>query len=173
MPGIKFSGPSDEVLILAEFVRIDDSIKDAILTIIRYVKTATGIEPSQLEIAAMLKSYFILNEIGNQVRYQLKKGAEKEHENPAAGQRPFWTLNLITGPSSNALARAGVFHSSIQEAIAAAKDFIKKTVGVEPSDDLLARSLKSSFILSEIKNQIDWQRKNARRVKDTDLSLEE
>jgi hypothetical protein len=147
---------------LAEFIWIEDSIKDAVLTIIRYVKIATGVEPTQDEIAEMLKSYFILNEIGNQVKYQLKKASKKEDdENQIDIRRPFWTLNLMAGPGKNVLTRGGVFTSNIQAAIQSAREFVKKTMGVEPSDDILAKSLKSSFILSEIKNQIEWQRKNA------------
>ena len=151
---------------MAEFIRIEGSIKDAILTIIKYIQVATGIEPTQEEIAEMLKSYFILNEVGNQVKYQLKKASEKEDDKDRVDiGGPFWTLNLLSGPGKNVLARAGVFTSNIHMAIQSARKFIKKTIGVEPSNDILARSLKSSFILSEIKNQIEWQRKNA---KDTD-----
>ena len=147
---------------MAEFIWIEDSIKDAVLTIIGYVKITTGVEPTQDEIAEMLKSYFILNEIGNQVKYQLKKASKKEEDEDQVDIRgPFWTLNLITGPGKNVLARGGVFTSNIQAAIQSAREFIKKTMGVEPSNDILAKSLKSSFILSEIKNQIEWQRKNA------------
>lgn len=145
---------------MTEFVRIEDSIKDAILTIMKYVQYATGIEPTQNEIAEMLKSYFILNEISNQVKYQLKKRSEKENGDKTDIRKPFWTLNLKTGPSKSFLAGAGYFRRNIQEAIQAVRDFIKKTTGIEPDDDILAKSLKSSFILSEIKNQIEWQRKN-------------
>jgi len=53
-------------LILAEFVQIGDSIKDAVVTIMKYIKFATGVEPTQAEVAETLKSYFILNEVGNQ-----------------------------------------------------------------------------------------------------------
>jgi len=137
---------------LAEFIRIEGSIKDAILTIIRYVQVATGVEPTQDEIAEMLKSYFILNEVGNQVKYQLKKASKKDDDDQIDIRGPFWTLNLMTGPGKNVLARAGVLNNNIRAAIQAAREFIKKTIGVEPSDDILARSLKSSFILSEIKN---------------------
>ena len=42
-----------------------------------------------------------------------------------------------------------------------ADDFMLKTIGTVPSAEILSRSLKSSFILSEIKNQINWQRKEA------------
>jgi hypothetical protein len=147
---------------LAEFIWIEDSIKDAVLTIIRYVKIATGVEPTQDEIAEMLKSYFILNEIGNQVKYQLKKASKKEDDEDQIDIRgPFWTLNLMAGPGKNVLTRGGVYTSNIQAAIQSVREFIKKTFEVEPSNDILAKSLKSSFILSEIKNQIEWQRKNA------------
>ena len=157
---------------MAELIRLEDSIKDAILTIIRYVQVATGVEPTQDELVEMLKSYFILNEIGNQVKYQSKKTSKKDDAEDQINVRvPFWTLNLMTGPGKNVLARAGVFTSNIQVAIQSAREFIKKTVGVEPSNDILARSLKSSFILSEIKNQIEWQRKNARNSNGLDDNL--
>ena len=157
---------------MAELIWIEDSIKDAILTIMRYVQVATGVEPTQDEIAEMLKSYFILNEGGNQVKYQLKKASKKEDAEDQIDIRvPFWTLNLMTGPSKNVLAKAGVFTSNIQVAIQSVREFIKKTLGVEPSNDILARSLKSSFILSEIKNQIEWQRKNARNASGLDDNL--
>ena len=150
---------------MAEFVRLEDSVKDAILTIMRYVKRITGVEPSQDEIVEMLKSYFILNEVGNQVKYQLKKEAEKAEEDQIESKKPVWTLNLKAGPGQNILARAGVFHKRIPEALQAVNDFMLKTIGTVPSTEILSRSLKSSFILSEIKNQIDWQRKEAHKAK--------
>ena len=149
---------------MAEFVRIDDSIKDAILTIMRYVKRITGIEPNQDEIVEMLKSYFILNEVGSQVKYQLKKEAEKAEEDQIESKKPVWTLNLKAGPGQNILARAGVFHKRIPEALQAVNDFMLKTIGTVPSTEILSRSLKSSFILSEIKNQIEWQRKEVHKA---------
>jgi hypothetical protein len=51
------------------------------------------------------------------------------------------------------------------ETIQAIQDFMKKMIGVEPNFDIIAESLKSTFILSEIKNQIEWQRKNAEKTK--------
>jgi hypothetical protein len=151
---------------LAVFVRLEDSIKDAILTIMKYIKVNTGVEPTQQEISEMLKSYFILNEVSNQIKYQLKKEAEKqeEEEDPIDIKNPVWTLNLKTGPGKNVLARAGLFQYSILDALQTTNDFIKKNIGSEPSSDILSRSLKSSFILSEIKNQIVWQRKNAKKT---------
>ena len=161
---------------MAELIRVEDSIKDAILTIIRYVQVTTGIEPTQDEIAEMLKSYFILNEVGNQVKYQLKKASkndvdDEDDEDQIDVRRPLWTLNLLKGPGKNVLARAGVFTGNINTAIQSVREFIKKSIGVEPSDDILARSLKSSFILSEIKNQIEWQRKNAQNANGIDDEL--
>jgi hypothetical protein len=148
---------------LALFVRLEDSIKDAILTIMKYISVTTGVEPTQEEIAEMLQSYFILNEIGNQVRYQLNKQSENEKEDQTAIKNPVWRLNLKSGPGKNVLARAGLFQKSILDAIQTTNDFMVKNIGSEPSDEILSKSLKSSFILSEIKNQIDWQRKNAKK----------
>ena len=151
---------------MAVFVRLEDSIKDAILTIMKFVKVNTGVEPSQDEIAELLKSYFILNEISNQVKYQLKKASENENEPQIEIKKPAWMLNLISGPGKNVLARAGVFQNCILDAIHATNDFMVKTIGAEPSADILSKSLISSFILSEMKNQIDWQRKEARKKKE-------
>ncbi len=147
---------------MTEFVRMDDRIKDALLTIIRYVKSVTGAEPTRNELTEMLNSYFILNEISNQVKYQLKNKSKKENDIDI--KHPFWTLNLMGGPVHHNLAGAGIFHYSIQEALRNARKFIEKATGVDPGDDILAKSLKSSFILSEIKNQIEWQRKNSGEV---------
>jgi hypothetical protein len=150
---------------LAIFVRLEDSIRDAILTIIKYVKATTGVEPTQDEIAEMLKSYFILNELSNQVKYHLNKGPEDETEaDPSAVKRPVWTLNLLAGPGKNVLARAGLFQKSILDAIQTTTSFMANAIGTEPSPDLLSKSMQSSFILSEIKNQIDWQRKNPKKT---------
>ncbi|MGD8294275.1 MAG: hypothetical protein PVF37_21355 [Desulfobacterales bacterium] len=150
---------------MAEVIRVEDSIKDAILTIIRYVQVTTGVEPTQDEIAEMLKSYFILNEVGNQVKYHLKRASKKENDDDQIKiRKPFWTLNLLTGPGKNVLARAGVLSGKIDASIQTAREFIKKEIGVEPSYEILAKSLKSTFILSEIKNQIEWQRKNAKKA---------
>jgi hypothetical protein len=148
---------------LAEFVRLEDSIKDAVLTIMKYIKAHTGFEPTQKEVAAILKSYFILNEVGNQIKYQHKKDEKNDSEKPANFKGPFWTLNLRSGPGQNILARAGVFHKSIQEAIEATRQYMLKTTGSEPDYDTIAASLKSSFILSEIKNQMDYQRKMSKK----------
>ncbi len=152
---------------MAEFVRLGDSIKDAILTIMLYIKADTGIEPTQEEVAELLKSYFILNEVGNQIKYQLKKeqkkGEKKGAENQIDAGGPFWTFDLKNGPGQNILAKTGVFHRSIQEAIDGIRQYMKKTMGTDPGYDVIARSLKSNFILSEIKNQYDYQRKQTQK----------
>ena len=148
---------------MAEFVRMENDIKDAILTIMKYIKAVTGSEPSQEEVAELLKSYFIINEVGNQIKYQLKKDSPAEKENDLNTGTPFWKLNLKGVPGQNILARAGVFHRSIKEAIDGTRQYMKKTTGADPDDKIIARSLKSSFILSEIKNQFEYQRKHAQK----------
>jgi hypothetical protein len=155
----------DKELALADFVRMGGGIQDAILTIVKYIKAHTGVEPTQEEMAATLKSYFILNEVANQIKYQLNKAEKKEAQNQVSGKGPFWTLNLRNGPAKNMLVRAGVFHVSIQEAIQTLRQYIRETLGVAPGDDIIAKSLKSSFILSEIKNQLEYQRKQAQGKK--------
>jgi hypothetical protein len=151
--------------ILAEFVRLPDSMKGAVLAIMKFIKAHTGSEPTQEEVAEILKSYFILNEVGNQIKFQLKKDGKKELEEQINYKGPCWTLNLRSGPGQNMLAKAGVFHKSIQEAIEAIRQYMIKTTGTDPGYNIIAASLKSSFILSEIKNQMDYQRKMAAKKK--------
>jgi hypothetical protein len=148
---------------LAELVRIQKSTNEAILTVFKYVGEATGDEPSQEEFANALESYFILNEIGNQIKFLRKKPISAQPADTAS-EGPLWTLNLMKGPPRNSLVRAGLFYPNIKEAISAARRFVKDSSGQEPAEAEIALSLKSTFILSEIKNQIDWQR-NGRRKK--------
>ena len=148
---------------MAEFVKMDESIKDAILTIINYIKAETGVEPTQEEVATLLKSYFILNEVGNQIKYQLKNETTRPGGAQIEANGPFWKLNLKTGPGRNTLARTGIFHRSIKEAIDGMRQYVKKTIGTDPNYDIIAKSLKSSFILSENKNQLDYQRKESQK----------
>lgn len=150
---------------MAEFFRLGDSIKDAVLTIMEYIKHETGVEPTQEEVAALLNSYFIINEVGNQIKYQLKKGATIPGGPQAEANGPFWKLNLLTGPGRNFLAKAGIFHQGIKEAIDNTRQYIQKTSGAKPNDEIIAKSLKGSFILSEIKNQFDYQRKASQKSK--------
>jgi len=148
---------------LGQLVRVNDPIRSALLTVQKYVKHATGKEPSQEEIAESLKSYFILNEIGNQVRY-LRKKPPAEDNTRSRSKGPFWTLNLIGGSLRNVLPRAGLFDRCIHEALEATRNFVKtNNGGLEPSHEEIALSLECSFILSEIKNQIDWQRTNPKK----------
>lgn len=144
---------------MAKLFRVGKQMTDAILTVLRYVRDTSGIEPSQVEIANALKSYFILNEIGNQIRFQRKNPiVQNPPETPS--KDPFWKLNLMAGPPKNSLVRVGIFHEDMQVAIKTAQNFVKKSSGAEPSEEEIALSIKCNFILSEIKNQIDWQRQD-------------
>jgi len=156
---------------LTKLFRLGKHMTDAILTLMKYVRDITGIEPGQEEIANALKSYFILNEIGNQIKFQRKKPIA---QNPpeTSSKEPFWTLNLMAGSPKINLVKAGLFHEGIQAAIKTTQDFVKKSSGDEPSEAEIALSLKCSFILSEIKNQIDWQRQSAPKTSETEFNLE-
>lgn len=143
---------------------MDDSIKDAILTIMQYIEHETGSEPTQEEVAALLSSYFIINEVGNQIKYQLQKEQTTADGAQIDAEGPFWKLNLKTGPGQNFLAKAGIFHRSIKEAIDSTRRHMQKTIGADPNNGIIAKSLTSSFILSEIKNQLDYQRKASQKV---------
>ena len=148
---------------MAEFFKMDDSIRDAILTIMKYIKVVKGVEPNQEEVAELLKSYFILNEIGNQIKYQLKQREIKGAQKPIRISEPFWKLNLLGNSGQNILARAGVFHRSMKVAIDGIRQHVQNTMGTDPDDDVIGKSLKSSFILSEITNQLDYQRKQTKK----------
>ncbi|MEJ2731178.1 MAG: hypothetical protein P8185_22180 [Deltaproteobacteria bacterium] len=142
---------------MAKLVRLKKTITDAILTVFKYVRDATGEEPTQEEIANALKSYFIMNEISNQIKFQRKKKISPSP--PETVSRDiFWKLNLVAGPSQNSLLRVGLFRRNVHDAIAAVRRFVKDATGEGPSATEIAGSLMSTFILSEIKNQIDWQR---------------
>lgn len=153
---------------MAKLIRIGKQITNALMIVQKYVKLATGRAATQEEIANTLKCYFILNEIGNQIRFQRKKTASGEEVRPNNQKNPFWTMNLISNSHQNNLAKAGLFSECIEEGIQATHDFIIKTTGHEPSQEELAESLKCSFILSEIKNQINWQRKNPEKATGSD-----
>lgn len=151
---------------MAKLVHLGRQITDAILTVLKYVKATTGNEPSQAEVADALKSYFLLNEIGNQIKFQRKKQvSQPPPDTPAID--PFWKINLKTGPSKNNLVRAGLFYENMQDALITVKRFVKDSGANEPSEAEIASSLMSSFILSEIKNQIDWQRNGEKNAEKT------
>jgi hypothetical protein len=137
----------------------------------KYVRDTTGIEPSQEEIANALKSYFILNEIRNQINFQRKKPIA-QNLSETFSKEPFWTLNLMASSPRNTLVRAGLFYEDIQAAIKTTQDFVKKSSGDEPGEAEIALSLKSSFILSEIKNQIDWQRQGVQKTDEAEFNLD-
>ena len=153
---------------MAKLVRIGKQITDALMVVKKYVKLATGREATQEEIANTLKCYFILNEIGNQIRYQRKKTASGEAARQNNQKAPVWTINLIANSHRGNLAKAGLFSKCIEEGIQSTQEFIVKTTGRKPSQEELAESLICSFILSEIKNQINWQRKNPEGAVATD-----
>ncbi len=156
---------------MAKLFRVGKPMTDAIWTLMKYVRDTTGIEPSQEEIANALKSYFILNEIGNQIKFQRKKPIAQNRPETSL-KEPFWALNLMASSPKNNLVRAGLFYEGMQDAIKATQDFVKKSSGDEPSEAEIALSLKSSFILSEIKTQIDWQRQGSQKTNETEFNLE-
>ena len=78
---------------MAKLFRVGKEMTDAILTVLKYVRDTTGIEPSQEEIATALKSYFILNEIENQIRFQ-RKNPIAQNPPETNSKEPFWKLNL-------------------------------------------------------------------------------
>ena len=148
---------------MTNLIRVGKVMADALLTVQKYVKYATGKKATETEIAATLKNYFILNEIGNQIKFQRKKTGDAEDSHQKKQNEPFWTMNLIRASSRSNLAKAGLFSASIQEGIQTTSDFVKKITGESATDEEIAESLICSFILSEIKNQINWQRKNPKK----------
>jgi hypothetical protein len=145
---------------LAELIRVGKEMADALITVQKYVKYQTGTKATDAEIANTLKSYFIMNEIGNQIKYQRKKALSGAEGRPQAQKGPLWTMNLMNSTLKSNLSKAGLFSQCIHEGIQTTANFVKKTTGQKASTQEIANSLTSSFILSEIKNQIDWQRKN-------------
>ena len=155
---------------MSKLIRLGTDVTDAILTVLKYVKITTGDEPTQLEVAEALKSYFILNEIGNQIKFQRKKQMTPTLKK-SRSRDPFWKMDLIEGPAKNNWVKVGLFDETIKDAFITVQRFVKDTGEPEPTVAEIALSLKSSFILSEIKNQIDWQRNDQKKSKNT-ISLE-
>jgi hypothetical protein len=136
-------------------VRLSRHLEEAILQIMKYVAHATGEEPRQEEIAAVLKSYFTLDEVTNQINYLRKKPPERSGEgSDFVPRRPAMRINLSTPSDRNCLARAGFFIRPIADALGRIRKHAHAMLGAAPSDESIALSLKSSFILSELKNQI-------------------
>jgi hypothetical protein len=141
-------------------VRLGTATRKAVLMIMRYIALATASEPTQEEIATVLKSYFTLNEVANQISYLRKNPADGDEKDIDSGDRTVsLRVNLGARPPKNSLARAGFFIPPIGEGIAAIRRHARAMHGVEPSEDEVARSLMSSFILSELKNQIVHSRR--------------
>jgi hypothetical protein len=138
-----------------QLIRLGSHLQTAILQVMDYVAQATGNEPSQEEIASVLKSYFTLDEVTNQINYQRKKKPVSEDPGAVSGCRPAaMRINLMEAQTRNSLARAGYFIRPVAQAVAGIRKHAKAVLGVDPRDEDIALSLKSSFILSEIKNQI-------------------
>lgn len=150
---------------MSKLIRLGTDMTDAMLTVLKYIKIKTGSEPTQQEVADAIKSYFILNEIGNQIKFQRKKQITPNPEE-SHSRHPMWKIDLIAGPARNNWVRVGLFYENIKEALITVQRFVKDAGAPEPTVAEIALSLKSSFILSEIKNQIDWQRKNPKKPED-------
>jgi hypothetical protein len=141
-------------------IKLGESTREAILAVTRFVAESTGIEATQAEIAAALKSYFTLDEVTNQIRYLRKKPrAEIAAPHPGGPVRPRHRINLAGGRTNDTLARAGYFIEEIGAGMAAIRTHAKAHLGLEPNEDEIALSLTSSFIVSELKNQIVYARK--------------
>jgi hypothetical protein len=138
-----------------KLVRLSRHLEEAILVVMKYVAHTTGTEPRQEEIAAVLKSYFTLDEVTNQLNYLRKKPPDRTAVGAVSGfQRPTMRINLTAASRTNRLARAGFFIRPIADAIAEIRRHARALHGTAPSDESIALSLRSSFILSELKNQI-------------------
>lgn len=142
-------------------IKLDESTQQAVLAVMMYVARATGTEATQDEIAAALKTYFTRDEVTNQISYLRKKPAEASPAEDVVPPRH--RINLAGGCPGNSLARAGYFIEGIGAGIAAIRHHAAATLGKPPNGEEIARSLKSSFILSELKNQIVHARKTAAR----------
>jgi hypothetical protein len=145
-------------------IKLGDSTTAAILMVMRFAGHATGTEPTQQEIALVLKSYFTLDEITNQLNYLRHRPPDNE-EGLALFAAPQLSLriNLSGATHRNSLARAGYFIEAIGESLGAIRKHAQAVLGTAPSDEEISRSLMSSFILSELKNQIVYARKHPRR----------
>jgi len=145
-------------------IKLGDSTTAAILMVMQFTGQATGAEPTQQEIASVLKSYFTLDEVTNQINY-LRHRPPNEEEDHALFNAPRLPLRInLTGASHrNSLARAGYFIEAIGEGLGAIRKHAQAVLGRKPSDAEISRSLMSNFILSELKNQIVYTRRHPRR----------
>ena len=145
-------------------IKLSESTTSAILTVMRFAEQATGAEPTQQEIASVLKSYFTLDEVTNQLNYLRHRPPDAE-EAPALFVAPRLSLriNLTGAAQRNILARSGYFIEAVGEGLDALRKHAQAVLGTAPSDEEITRSLTSSFILSELKNQIVHARKHPHR----------
>lgn len=143
----------------AGLTRLPDPIRDALEALTRYVGRASGQEPTQEELARALGSYFTLDELTNQIQYLRKNPPPPEPARPRA--RAAWRFNMAAGPRRGVLAREGYFIAAVAEAIAVIRRHGAKVLGRPPSDQEIGRGLQSSFIMSEIKNQIVHARRRS------------
>jgi len=147
-----------------KLIRLSRDLEESILLVMKYVAHTTGTEPRQEEIAAVLKSYFTLDEVTNQLNYLRKKPPDRDSANAVSGfQRPTMRINMTAASRANGLARAGFFIPPIADAIAEIRRHAQALLGSAPSDESIALSLRSSFILSELKNQIVYSRNQLQR----------
>jgi hypothetical protein len=144
------------------FIRLAKGLREAVLRTMAYVAQATGTEPTQEEIAAVLRSWFTLDEVTNQINYLRKRPADEPPAESALDRLAF-RINLAAPPARNALARAGFFIRPLAESLVLIRRHAKSVLGSSPSNDEVARSLRSSFIVSELKNQIVHARKASKR----------
>jgi hypothetical protein len=145
-------------------IKLGDSTTAAILMVMRFTGQTTGTEPTQQEIASVLKSYFTLDEVTNQLSYLRHRPPDNEEalgffDAPRLSLR----INLSGASHQNSLARAGYFIEAIGEGLAAIRKHAQAVLGTKPSDAEISRSLMSNFILSELKNQIVYARRHPRR----------
>jgi hypothetical protein len=141
-------------------VRLGRGLRAALLGIMAYVARSTGTEPSQEEIAAVLRSYFTLDEVTNQLSY-LRKLPREPEDTPSEGalDRLSFRINLAAPTPRNILARAGFFIRPLAESLVLLRRHAASELGSPPSEEEIARSLNSTFITSELKNQIVHARK--------------
>jgi hypothetical protein len=139
---------------LHPLIRLPDPIKEAIWTVVDYIARSSGTEPTQEELAQVLQSYFTLDEVANQLNYLRRRPEKPEPEADNPAHKAPWRFNMRGIPLRNSLLRAGWFTSDVAAGIASIRRHAGSVIGSEPSDLEIAQSLTSSFILSELKNQI-------------------
>ena len=67
---------------LPRLIRLGKGLREAILATMAYVARSTGTEPGQDEIAAVLKSWFTLDEVTNQIGYLRKQQGDRDAPRP-------------------------------------------------------------------------------------------